>query len=244
MLCCGLHITGQGEAGKVDLVTADGSIDCQSDPARQESIVSDLHHCEAVAALRILAPGGSLVLKMFTLFESESVCLLYLLVSVFNEVDVFKPATSKEGNSEVYIVCRDLQSSNWLESVLAQVVQYFSTNPTEFLQLSGPHYGKFPVNNSLFDRAELPDSFMAEVVKCGELFMQLQENVINNNLHYWQVYKHIATYRVKLKSSRRDLELSGPAEWCRHEGPGRDTEAGIGATLHTLWSSPLYCAGS
>jgi len=163
---------GEGEAGKVDLVTADGSIDCQSDPARQESIVSDLHHCEAVAALRILAPGGSLVLKMFTLFESESVCLLYLLVSVFNEVDVFKPATSKEGNSEVYIVCRDLQPSNWLESVLAQ--------------LSGPHYGKFPVNNSLFGRAELPDSFMAEVMKCGELFMQLQENVINNNLHYWQ----------------------------------------------------------
>ena len=126
MLCCSLHNTEQGEAGKVDLVTADGSIDCQSDPARQESIVSDLHHCEAVAALRILAPGGSLVLKMFTLFESESVCLLYLLVSVFNEVDVFKPATSKEGNSEVYIVCRDLQPSNWLESVLAQVVQYFS----------------------------------------------------------------------------------------------------------------------
>ena len=32
---------------------------------------------------------------------------------------------------------------------------------------------------------------MAEVMKCGELFMQLQENVINNNLHYWQVYCRI-----------------------------------------------------
>jgi cap2 methyltransferase len=43
---------------------------------------------------------------MFTLFECESVCLLFLLNSIFAAVDVFKPATSKEGNSEVYVICR------------------------------------------------------------------------------------------------------------------------------------------
>ena len=63
--------------------------------------MSDLHVSEAVAALRLLAPGGSLVIKMFTVFESETVCLLYLLYLAFGKMDVFKPATSKEGNSEV-----------------------------------------------------------------------------------------------------------------------------------------------
>ena len=158
MLCCSLHNAEQGEAGKVDLVTADGSIDCQSDPARQESIVSDLHHCEAVAALRILAPGGSLVLKMFTLFESESVCLLYLLVSVFNEVDVFKPATSKEGNSEVYVICQDLTPSRWLTGTLEKLSKY---------------YGDFPVEKCLFSAEEIPESFLSEVRKIGEMFSQV-----------------------------------------------------------------------
>jgi cap2 methyltransferase len=53
--------------------------------------------------------GGHFVLKMFTLFESESVCALYLLRTLFKDLDVFKPATSKEGNSEVYVICRYMQ---------------------------------------------------------------------------------------------------------------------------------------
>lgn len=41
---------------------------------------------------------------MFTLFECETICLLYLIYNAFTTVEVFKPATSKEGNSEVYVI--------------------------------------------------------------------------------------------------------------------------------------------
>jgi len=160
-----------GESGLVHLVTADGSVDCQSDPARQESIVSDLHMAEAITALKLLVEGGNLVIKIFTVFESESVCLLYLLACAFTTLDVFKPATSKEGNSEVYVVGRGLVRSEWLEKTLER--------------LTG-HFGQFPCDQSLFGQQEIPDTFLASVRKCGELFMQLQENVISNNLHYWQ----------------------------------------------------------
>ena len=102
------------EAGTVHLVTADGSIDCQSDPGRQESIVSDLHMAETLAALKMLTAGGNFVIKLFTIFESETVCLLYLLACSFARLEVFKPATSKEGNSEVYVICQDLTPSRWL----------------------------------------------------------------------------------------------------------------------------------
>jgi len=156
--------------GGIHLVTADGSIDCQGDPARQESIVADLHLTEAVVAMRMLAAGGSLVLKMFTFFESETVCLLYLLNLAFGKLDVFKPATSKEGNSEVYVICRGFTPSSWLTDFLDKMMEYF---------------GDFPTSKSLFPEDAIPEKFLDHVRKCGDLFMQLQENVIENNLHYW-----------------------------------------------------------
>jgi hypothetical protein len=44
----------------------------------QEEVVSQLHFCEVVGALGALHPGGSFVLKMFTLFEVRE-CNLALL---------------------------------------------------------------------------------------------------------------------------------------------------------------------
>jgi len=162
-----------GETGLVHLVTADGSIDCQSDPGRQESIVSDLHMAEAVTALKLLAEGGNLVIKMFTVFESESVCLLYLLACAFTTLDMYKPATSKEGNSEVYVVGCGLVRNEWLEKTLEKLTK-------------ADVFGNFPCDKSLFGQQEIPDTFLSSVRQCGELFMQLQENVISNNLHYWK----------------------------------------------------------
>lgn len=74
----------------VTLVTADGSVDCQDVPEEQERHVASLHFCEVVAALGLLAHGGSLVLKMFTLFESSSICLIYLLNCVFDQVSALR----------------------------------------------------------------------------------------------------------------------------------------------------------
>ncbi len=46
---------------------------------------------------------------------------MYLLSIAFTQVEVFKPATSKEGNSEVYVVCKDFQKTEWIEKFLSSV---------------------------------------------------------------------------------------------------------------------------
>ena len=84
-----MHHDDSGEDlcfGHADLVTADGSVDCQDVPAEQESHVAALHFCEVVTSLGLLKRGGALVVKMFTLLEHSSVCLLYLLNCTFDEV--------------------------------------------------------------------------------------------------------------------------------------------------------------
>ena len=70
----------------------------------QEAMTASLHFCEMVTALGALAKGGSFLLKAFTLFEHPTICALALLGSLFQELHVFKPATSKPGNSETYII--------------------------------------------------------------------------------------------------------------------------------------------
>ncbi len=72
---------------------------------------ASLHYCEMVTALGVLATGGSFILKAFTLFEHPTVCALYLMGALFGEVHVYKPATSKPGNSETYIVGKGFKVS-------------------------------------------------------------------------------------------------------------------------------------
>ncbi|OQV11933.1 Cap-specific mRNA (nucleoside-2'-O-)-methyltransferase 2 [Hypsibius exemplaris] len=89
----------------VYLVTADGGIDCSSDFAGQEATLASLKYAEAVTALRLLAPGGHFILKIFTVFRTRMCLLLRVLCSVFDQVQLYKPPTSKPGNSEVYLIC-------------------------------------------------------------------------------------------------------------------------------------------
>jgi 23S rRNA U2552 (ribose-2'-O)-methylase RlmE/FtsJ len=63
-----------------------------------------------VSALHILPKGGNLLLKMFTMYENETLRLMFLLCSSFTSVWVCKPATGKEGNSEVDVVCLEYRN--------------------------------------------------------------------------------------------------------------------------------------
>jgi len=89
----------------IDLITADGSIDCSENPGQQELLVLPLFLWETITALSVLAETGCFVMKIFTIFEKETLTLLYLLWLSFKQVTLFKPGPSKAGNSEVYVVC-------------------------------------------------------------------------------------------------------------------------------------------
>jgi cap2 methyltransferase len=119
------------------LVTADGAVDTSMDPNRQEEICAGLHFCEIIAAMGILAPGGSFIWKGFTLFEAASINSLYLMGCLFNEVAVYKPATSKPANSETYIVGRGFKGVDpCVMEVLKSKVSVIPLDRSHFL---APH---------------------------------------------------------------------------------------------------------
>ncbi|XP_038063786.1 cap-specific mRNA (nucleoside-2'-O-)-methyltransferase 2-like [Patiria miniata] len=160
--------------GNVQLMTADGSINCQNDPAEQEVVVSQLHYCEVVTAMALLADGGSFILKMFTMFEHQTACLMYLLNCSFREVHVFKPATSKAGNSEVYVVCLGFIGQQSLEEYMPSLLS---------------HFGPAECPNAMFPISSIPTSFLVQLRACAATFKDYQMATISENI--W-LYTHMS----------------------------------------------------
>ncbi|KAL3285959.1 hypothetical protein HHI36_000474 [Cryptolaemus montrouzieri] len=154
---------------KMWLVTADGSVDCMSDPGNQEACVEYLHYCETVTALSALHEGGSFILKIFTMFEDSTICLLYLLNISFENVSIFKPCTSKGGNSEVYVICRGFKGYELIGHIWEDLKKPFLN-------------GYFDKEVSMFGQEEIPQQFLNEIENCSEFFMNLQIETITNNV--------------------------------------------------------------
>jgi 23S rRNA U2552 (ribose-2'-O)-methylase RlmE/FtsJ len=176
------------EMGPVMLITADGGVNCQNEPNEQERLTAPLHYCEIVACLGALSKGGSFVLKMFTLFESSSVTMLYLLSCVFRKLRVFKPVASKSGNSEVYVVCQD-----------------YRPIPSEHLKVLLQHASPsvFEDNIPIVPRHLIPQKFFMQVVECAVKFAEWQQKTIEFNLNTfhnmkYDLRKRILTVRQKI----------------------------------------------
>lgn len=134
--------------------------------------MAPLHYCEAAAALLMLGPGGSLVLKMFTLYEHSSVCLLYLLNCCFASVSVFKPATSKSGNSEVYVVCLTYDGRDAARPLISKLLRRY-----------GPRLAH---GEALFPSDAIPESFRKQHEEVCLYFHALQVETITENLRLFE----------------------------------------------------------
>ncbi|CAF4838009.1 unnamed protein product [Pieris macdunnoughi] len=216
--------------GKVLLVTADGSIDCMQKPDAQEEVTSPLHYCEIVTALQSLSKGGTLIFKLFTIFEHSTVCLLYLLNHLFQDVNIYKPITSRQGNSEVYAICLRYKDNILLDEFLPRLK---STYGTELYS-----------NLALFPLDMIPDSFIKQIEECAYYFCSLQCHVINNNLQAYLMQNNIALHR-DIKKIR--ALVAAEFIWKYDLKPIHINQEILHGILHEenkTNNNPRYCRGS
>lgn len=96
---------------KINLYTSDLGFDVSSDYNSQEIQHSRAHIGQCLAGLMILENGGNFIVKQYTIFESITASLILILSGCFKEFYICKPITSKQTNSELYLVGKNLIAS-------------------------------------------------------------------------------------------------------------------------------------
>ena len=127
-------------------VTADGGFDYTKD-FEQELSSYKLFYSEIMIALHIQSNGGTFICKLFDLFWYSSLQLIYILYLSYETISFIKPSTSRQSNSEKYIVCRGFKGYNKEISNLMCI--YFSKNimpiilPDEFISMIDMYHKQF-----------------------------------------------------------------------------------------------------
>jgi hypothetical protein len=158
----------------MNFITADGGFDFSVDFNKQEAMALRLIFTEVLYAIIMQKYNGSFVLKMFDTFLKSSVDIIFLLSSLYTNVSIIKPDTSRTANSERYIVCRGfkLHDSSYLFEKL--------------------HHTLIMLNNSLIDdmtiesviNIELPYKFKLSIAEINSIIGNQQIDNILTTLRF------------------------------------------------------------
>jgi hypothetical protein len=118
------HLVLTVGASSCHFITADGGFDFSGDFNNQEDTSMRLIVAEVYTAVRLQAPGGAFVLKIYDVRSPATVRLLHVLRSCYRTMRIVKPLTSRPANSEKYVVCTgftSIQAEGMLRAVCAGV---------------------------------------------------------------------------------------------------------------------------
>ena len=102
---------------KCSFVTADGGFDFSKDFNNQETTFYRLFLCEIYTAICIQKNGGNFLVKVFDLFQEETIKLLACCKIFYKEMHIIKPNTSRPANSEKYIIFKSFTGVDTSEQI-------------------------------------------------------------------------------------------------------------------------------
>ena len=108
----------------MNIITADGGFDFSIDFNQQELLATNLLIAQVSFAISMQKVGGHFVLKIFDIFTKTTCDILYLLSTLYKQVYIVKPSTSRLANSEKYIVCKGFKK--YPETLINNIIDNYS----------------------------------------------------------------------------------------------------------------------
>lgn len=163
---------------KIDIITGDLGVDAQDELGieKQKEFVlylQKLDLSQAITCILLADIGSSCVIKHFICFNEDLsvtddaadyfVSLLFLYYIYYDEVNIIKPFSSNKTSTEFYVCCKRFRGSRNGIDLLTVLKNY-------------------KLNHSLFNKKDIPDSFLVQVDKVMEnltaQYIDSVENII------------------------------------------------------------------
>jgi 23S rRNA U2552 (ribose-2'-O)-methylase RlmE/FtsJ len=196
----------------VDFITADGGFDIKNFNA-QEILSTKLLLCEIYIAICTQCKGGTFIIKFFDMFTHNTIICYLLLCHFYSYVKIIKPKTSRNCNSERYLVCYDYQGNPALVADIWEIILNFelTENVTtvlfpDFDMNSLPKLSKLTSFNNLmvYEQIKTITESIRMVNSKDRYFQNMLLNLFleKNNKHKKtvQIYENILYFKNILQS--------------------------------------------
>lgn len=173
------------------LITADGGFDEGTDFNNKEQLHYFLILNEIYSAISLQKDNGHFILKVFDIFTSTSINLLYLLNLVYSNVYIYKPKTSRPTNSEKYIICKSFNLNEINKNIILIKLKELS----EKLKIIKNKYNSFTIFN------KIPDAFIKNIKDMNETLLNTQYNHLKIAINHCKDVNFIKNYELELETS-------------------------------------------
>jgi len=174
--CCNKY------GSSMDIITADGGFDFSQDFNKQEINITQLLFGQICYAICLQKKNGHFILKIFDCFMEHTIDLLYILSAFYKKVYITKPQTSRNANSEKYIVCK-----NFLFSSNVDFFEKFKNVFNTMLEMKpGQHVRRFlscPISNLFINKLEEYNSIFGQqqIENIHQTIMLIDNRYKNDN---------------------------------------------------------------
>ena len=190
-----------------NLVTGDGGFDFSKDFNKQESMALQLILSEIIYGIILTKKGGHFVVKIFDLFTICSYEIIYLLSCLFEHIYICKPDTSRYGNSEKYIVCKN--KINEIDDKEYEVLRKLFIDIVNFNE---------DFSNISILKNNVPTHIKNAIQEINCVFVERQLDNINETLMIL-----FNTKRTDIINSLNDKHVQLSINWCKtHNIPYND----------------------
>ena len=191
---------GNRNGGYALFITADGGFDYSINYNYQEQASSKLIFSQIITALKCQALGGTFICKFFEMNLVITIEMLYILHTVYNEVIIYKPFTSRVANSEKYLVCCGFKGIGvqMLDRLLSILADWNTAN------LEGK-----TINRLMID---IPNYFIVELKRINRIIISQQIDIINSIMH---IYRYKLNLDSEWKKENYKKQRALAVEWCQ-----------------------------
>lgn len=166
------------------IISADCGLDCSDDFAAQEKTLLKVILGQALLAISLADKGTNYFFKLFSMYESLTCEIIYLMSYLFEEVYVVRLLKTKITSGEVYCICKNFK--------------YDKSDVDGLLDILYDKYSHY--NDNDYHLLNLPEEFKAKILDYNKVLLYCRLTSYNfsyfryNNLEYVNDNQEIKKY--------------------------------------------------